>query len=318
MPTKKLFPGVTEKDIQEKEQEKIKKAEAAKKKAEEFEKATAKKVEEERKKTEEREFNDMVKDFYEKFGNQMNAYKTEMQSFVVSHLSVLGIMYAIWGVGHVPTSSHRDAAGEKEGINLAVAALSETDFEVAEKTYKKTGSKTLAWGSHLLNPVKETYDFSTIFKKESYDTFGPGNWKLLRAYLGLTMVIAFALLGLDIISDEKKKKIEEIKRTLKMWNEQDFGGLEANTFPNKNHYSTTPFVNPDMVAKIISHLSSKDAKVFNDMMNGTTEVPFNTAVKIMEGHLKAHPEDLQMVLDSFDERSIPNEIKNMAKAQKNR
>ena len=35
----------------------------------------------------------------------------------------------------------------------------------------------------------------------------------------------------------------------------------------------------------------------------------------MEGHLKAHPEDLQMVLAVFDERSIPSEIMEMAAAK---
>ena len=312
MPTKKLFPGVSEQDVQKKEAEQEKLKQAQNKKREAALKVAKEKAEQAQKKAEEREFNDMVTDFYKKFGDRMNVYKTEMKEFVIGNLFFLASMYGMWGIGHAGDNNGK-------GLNIFKAAISTSDIEAAEKIYEKTGSKTLALGSYLINPVKETYDFSTIFKKESYDVFKNDNdWKLVRAYFGLMTLISFAIGGLNNISADKKKKIEEIKRALKYWNEQDFDGLEANTFPNKNHYSTTPFVNPDMVAKIISHLSSKDATFFNQMLSGEKEVPLNVAVKIMEGHLQSHPEDLQMILDSFDERSIPDEIKNLACSQKNR
>ena len=34
-----------------------------------------------------------------------------------------------------------------------------------------------------------------------------------------------------------------------------------------------------------------------------------TAVAVMEGHLKSHPEDMKLVSDTFDENSIPDIIK---------
>ena len=72
------------------------------------------------------------------------------------------------------------------------------------------------------------------------------------------------------------------------------------------------------VCKDVIKRMSKDKRVYFDMlMSGDISVKDNAtfqsmAVSVMSGHLQSHPEDLQMVLDVFDERSIPSEIKAMA------
>lgn len=72
------------------------------------------------------------------------------------------------------------------------------------------------------------------------------------------------------------------------------------------------------VCKDVIKRMSKDKRVYFDMlMSGDISVKDSAtfqsmAVSVMSGHLQSHPEDLQMVLDVFDERSIPSEIKAMA------
>jgi hypothetical protein len=75
------------------------------------------------------------------------------------------------------------------------------------------------------------------------------------------------------------------------------------------------------VCKDVIKRMSKDKRVYFDMlMSGDISVKDSAifqsmAVSVMSGHLQSHPEDLQMVLDVFDERSIPSEIMKMAAAK---
>jgi hypothetical protein len=74
----------------------------------------------------------------------------------------------------------------------------------------------------------------------------------------------------------------------------------------------------DKYKKIIEHMSA-DKRVYFDMLMAG-EMPIKDqetlqamAVSVMTGHLQSHPEDLKMVLETFEERSIPEQIKNMVK-----
>ena len=101
------------------------------------------------------------------------------------------------------------------------------------------------------------------------------------------------------------------KRTVKMMLELEKFGKEYNLDTEK----VRRLVN---VCKDVIKRMSKDKRVYFDMlMSGDISVKDNAtfqsmAVSVMSGHLQSHPEDLQMVLDVFDERSIPSEIKAMA------
>ena len=63
---------------------------------------------------------------------------------------------------------------------------------------------------------------------------------------------------------------------------------------------------------IVKHMS-KDSRVYFDMiMEGqiaaNDENFINIATAIMVGHLKTHPKDMELVMSTFDERSIPKEV----------
>ena len=301
MTEKKLFPGVTKQDIQRQEVEK-KAAEQAVKEKQAAIQAAKKKAEKEAKaKEEQKQFEDTIQDFYKKFGNKVGDLKHSLHKFVFTQLAFLGVAYGIWLFGHVEPG--KDAYGDDKGINLAELALSKSDFEAADETLEKTGSKTLAFTRYFINPTLETYNLSNIFKKESYDTNKYG-WRATRAYVGLLIIIFAAISSIAEISGTKKQKISDIRKLLILWQKNNIENIKMEEFINK-----------DIVGKIISHMSGQNATIFHQILSGEKTVSYETAVKIMEGHLKSHTEDLQMIFDFFDERSIPESIKQMANTQ---
>lgn len=292
---KKLFPGVTEQDIQRQEKAKQKAAKEAEEKRIALEKAKQAAEEKAKKKKADKDLEAMAKDFYKKFGNKVSdVFAGAAAGLIASmapHLMYLGVMYGIWLFGSVEPSV--DAYGDPKGINPLEPAVSVTDW-----------GEQGAW-RNLANPLIETFSFSNIFNKEANDNFKKtfNNWnnrdlRVLRAYVGLVMVLVSALFSVVSAANMPLITVDDIKKILILWQKNDIESIKMEEF-----------INEDIIGKIISHMSGKDAKVFNQMLNGEINVSYEVAVKIMEGHLKTHPEDLQMVFDFFDERSIPQEIK---------
>lgn len=65
----------------------------------------------------------------------------------------------------------------------------------------------------------------------------------------------------------------------------------------------------DICPHIISHMSADERVYFDMLLDGgieskDEEMFKNFALAVMDGHLRSNPEDLQMVLDAFDETSI--------------
>ncbi|MBO7509255.1 MAG: hypothetical protein J6T57_03200 [Alphaproteobacteria bacterium] len=64
---------------------------------------------------------------------------------------------------------------------------------------------------------------------------------------------------------------------------------------------------------IISHLATEKRIYFDMLMNGEINIKDNKtfmdmAVAIMMGHLESHPEDAQLILDTFEEKSLPDDL----------
>ena len=97
--------------------------------------------------------------------------------------------------------------------------------------------------------------------------------------------------------------------------------LELEKFGKEYNLDTEKVRRLVNVCKDVIKRMSKDKRVYFDMlMSGDISVKDNAtfqsmAVSVMSGHLQSHPEDLQMVLDVFDERSMPSEIMKMAAAK---
>ena len=72
----------------------------------------------------------------------------------------------------------------------------------------------------------------------------------------------------------------------------------------------TDKISCERLAKIlIQHISKYDSGLFNKMMaNPESVVNMNVASNIILGHLKAHPDDAQKVLDTFDIETMPKKL----------
>ena len=134
--------------------------------------------------------------------------------------------------------------------------------------------------------------------------FAPSVAWMINVFLSVCVLVVSSRLLID--TDGKK--------TVKMMLELEKIGKEYNLDTKE----VRRLVN---VCKDIIKRMSADKRVYFDMlMSGDISVKDNAtfqsmAVSVMSGHLQSHPEDLQMVLDVFDERSIPSEIMEMAAAK---
>lgn len=68
-----------------------------------------------------------------------------------------------------------------------------------------------------------------------------------------------------------------------------------------------------VVPHIIQRMSSEERIYFDMLMDGKINIQDNKtfmdmAVAIMMGHLDSHPKDAQLILDTFDERSLPDNL----------
>lgn len=76
----------------------------------------------------------------------------------------------------------------------------------------------------------------------------------------------------------------------------------------------------NVAPEIVKHMSG-DSRVYFDMiMDGRISIEdrrfIDMATAVMVGHLQSHPEDMERIMTVFDERSIPQEILNLAAKQK--
>ena len=332
--TKQLFPGVSEQDMKNKEKQKQAKLEQDRKKAEEIKRAAEElklKAEQEKQRQNLKKKADFL---YLRFGEFRKTLDKEIRKFIGRQAILLGVFYTMFGIGSF--GDHED----DKGINLFVPAVSKTDIEAAEAHYKgrysldeqeleKTDFRKSLW-AYITNPVKETYDFSTLFDGDAYKQFVKSlhpsevrdngyyipfvDWRVIRAYVGLIAVILCAAWSVKTVKEDKTAKTKHIREILTAWEQNDFKKLDG--FMH-TVFSSDGVDVMKLAAKIIQHLSKKDQTVFEKLITGDVKVSVETAVAVMEGHLKSHPEDMELVMSTFDERSIPEEVMAMYNKQQN-
>lgn len=303
---KQLFPGVSEQDIINQEQQKIKAAEQERKKQEAMKKAAQELKQKQEQEKQQQDFEKKVKYLYRKFGKFRKDLNWEIKHFIKRQSIMLGLFYSLFIFGSLPTA--------EKGINLLRFAVSASDEKAADKKITKKiyeadeEDKEIAkaYFAYFMNPLKETYNFPAIFDKnaygfdENYDLF---NYEAIRAWIGLISVIWCAALSVSNIKSKKKGETTHIRQILEAWENNDFKSMDFLININKETDLN------GMAEQIFSHLSKKDKTMFEKMMNGEAKFDVKTAVAIMEGHFKSHPEDVKLVFDTFDERSIPDAIK---------
>ena len=192
--------------------------------------------------------------------------------------------------------------GRNEGINFFAGAVSQTDIDVGNRVATEKDSFWAGLGAAALNPLKETYTFSNIKNKDAIAALKSKtvyDLRVVRAYVGLVLMLVSTILGIltarntikTINEDERKAnqiKIQEINKLLTVWKNKDIKTMQLEDF----RYM-------DMIKKIISHMSSQDASLFIYILNGENCVSPEITSSILTGHLKSHPEDAQLVLDTL-------------------
>ncbi len=132
----------------------------------------------------------------------------------------------------------------------------------------------------------------------------------------LLTVIALITLGaaVSVAKDERQadinkshKQIDVMLKIEKLAKEHNLDATAAKKMLN---------VAPEIVKRM-----SADSRVYFDMMlDGKVAISdknfVNIATMVMAGHLQSHPEDMEQIMTVFDERSIPQEILNLAAKQK--
>lgn len=286
MAEKKLFPGVTEQDVQTQEMEKqeaIKVAEAKRIALEEAkEKAKQKAAAEAAEAKADAERFEAYKK-YLKISDRMPTM-LDIQSFCIVNALAAASLFMLGNVGWLLVQSGpiQDGSGEPDPYYKPYKAALH-DAYIPTNKYYGYGCDDLDGG------INEEPDFA------------PSVAWMINVFLSVCVLVVSSPLLIGKDGEETVKMMLELEKI----------GKEYNLDTEK----VRRLVN---VCKDVIKRMSKDKRVYFDMlMSGDISVKDNAtfqsmAVSVMSGHLQSHPEDLQMVLDVFDERSIPSEIKAMA------
>ena len=129
-------------------------------------------------------------------------------------------------------------------------------------------------------------------------------------YLTMGMIVVFAAFLLDgtVISANKS-----YKKDLKAAKAQVDIMLAIEKLAKEHHLDATAAKKIVKVAPDIVKNMSKDSRVYFDMiMDGQVSVEdekfVDIATSIMVGHLESHPEDMERIMTTFYEKSIPQEV----------
>lgn len=293
MSEKKLFPGISQVDI-DIENRKAKELEEQKKRE-------AKDAEEKRIKD---EFDAKVQSLKQNFGPNFDEKRkatrnSQVKRFFAYNFGCLGFMYALWiAAVFCPDNNGKSMKDVMKG------AISSGDIIAFDKVYDKTNSNVLAFLRAFINPILDTYNYANLFDADAYTGIKKSqDLRVLRTYFGIFFAILSAVLAtiarkqdLKEISKEEKVVLDDIARVLKCWERGEIDRIDPQ-YIDLIH-------NREMVYKIISHLSREDAMAFRKVLEGDTYIKPEVAVNIIEGHLQSHPEDVDLVLDTFDEKSL--------------
>ena len=136
-------------------------------------------------------------------------------------------------------------------------------------------------------------------------------------YLTVGMILTFAAFSLAGTGISAKKNY---KKDVKATQTQVDIMLEIERLAKKHNLDATAAKKIVKVApEIIKHMSA-DSRVYFDMiMDGKVSIEdenfSNVTAAIMTGHLYTHPEDMELVVSTFDERSIPETVMAMYNKQ---
>lgn len=258
---KKLFPGVSQKDLDKKQRIADKNAArlAAQEKAQTAEKQRA--------------------ELLQKFGVNMDGYKHERIQAIKGTVYAGFVGFACWALFSFYINGFIDIFQNK-----------------------KVGSKE--WAKPIVNPFVD-------------GKFAPtAAWYRQLAFLVVSLCIAIgtkAAYSKDY--REIKDRVDAVDMMTDLEKFVDGAKLKLNPRQIKHLLKTVPFIIESM---------SADKRVYFDMlMSGKIDIKNNKtfmdmAIAIMSGHLQSHPEDAKLILDTFEEKSLPDVVRQRCEMYQNR
>lgn len=161
------------------------------------------------------------------------------------------------------------------------------------------------WGESRFYPW-ETRDYKQAIK-DAYNPirdgkFDPHFWW----YVNAALVLAVSIYSIVNATKKVKTKADSANAQVDIMLEIEKLAKEHKMDPSVAKKIIQ--IAPDIVKNM-----SKDSRVYFDMiMDGQVSVEdekfLNIATSIMVGHLESHPEDMERVMATFDEKSIPQEV----------
>ena len=263
MAEKKLFPGVTEQDIQKQEQEKLKAAQEAEAKRIAMQQAKEKAEANAKVKEEQKKLHDL--------------YNPTILPFKLK-------------VGLIAV------------LNLCIGELHRSINDYGEQIWHHVDpieNNTL--GQAIAEAYVPTYHAPYEYGEKGHFESTPNPRWMMHMIVLLAEALVLSLLAIN--NAKRNKQIDLMAEIAKISKEQNI---------DPTYIKKMLKVAPNIIKNM-----SKDSRVYFDMLIegklDTENAPafLDMATSIMEGHLQTHPEDLQVIMNLFDEHSIPESIKQM-------
>lgn len=246
---KKLFPGVTQAQLDAEDRKKQKQEVHDAKVAEKQLRAT------------------MRAELLKKFGVDLNQYARERKAAIKG-----GVFGALMGVSFWWVLSFF--------VNGMIDSFRD----------KEVGGKE--WTKSVVNPFVD-------------GKFEPtGTWYRQLAFLIFSVCLAmgiYRVYGKEYRYDKQRVRAVDVMLEL----EKSGVKYDLNTREVKRLVEVVPF--------IIEGMAAEKRVYFDKLMNGEISIKDNDtfrnmAVAIMQGHLQSHPEDAALILDAFEEKSLPDTL----------
>lgn len=313
-----LFPGVSQKDLDEqmrleklKKQEEVRKAEEAKRKAEEERKsqeaaqaAASKKVKREQ--------------AYRKFVEYKDTSRTPFGNHLKNLAARVGIstglMLFIWLFSFLGVSSEKGFnEWHEENKSCGNRKYPSLKQDLRDRFWPiSNGWVVEKWGYPDYEAGYGWYtahDRVYTYDENNKGKFIPrGIWFIDMAFLLVDLMFVLGTMGVVIKEGKQIRKAKSFNKISEKAVDMMANLKELGKKYNLNSKQVAEIVKK--VPDIISKMSAEERVYFDMLMNDNISIKNketfrDMAVAIMQGYLQKHPEDFALVLNKFDEKSIP-------------
>ena len=135
-------------------------------------------------------------------------------------------------------------------------------------------------------------------------------------YVNMALILSVTIYSVIQANNKLKSTDNKYKKSIDLM-------LEIERLAKEHNLDATTAKKIVTVAPHIVEHMSEDSRIYFDMImdgkiSASDENFLGIATSIMVGHLKTHPEDMELVMSTFDKKSIPDKLMAMYKKQQER